>query len=99
MVNMNRDIFSNSPFGVISMDEDEGVIIEEIRLRVADLLDENPELLFSYLYRLDVEEKKIRIALKNPDMTADEALAHLIWSRQKQRLETRNNYKDGPMNI
>ena len=68
-------------------------MIERIRIRVADLLDKNAELLFSYLYRLDVEEHKIKKALRS-DQPADEAIARLIWHRQKQRLETRKAYRN-----
>lgn len=71
----------------------EADMLERIRLRVADLLDKNAELLFSYLYRLDVEEVKIKIALNSGEPT-DEALAKLIWERQKQRLATRKAYRE-----
>lgn len=71
----------------------ESDMIERIRIRVADLLDKNAELLFSYLYRLDVEEHKIKTAL-NTGAPADEAIARLIWQRQKQRLETRRAYRE-----
>jgi len=92
MINMDLSIFNNSPFSLSPDQKSEEDIIEEIRLRVVELLDANPELLFSYLYRLDVEEPKIKMALKHPEFTADNALAHLIWERQKQRLETRKEY-------
>lgn len=71
----------------------EADMLENIRQRVAELLDKNPELLFSYLYRLDVLEYKIKAAMKS-GLPADEALAELIWSRQKQRLATRKAYRE-----
>jgi hypothetical protein len=72
--------------------ETEADMIEAIRERVLAMMDENPDLLFSYLYRLDVLEHKIKAALKHPEMPADLAIAHLIWERQKQRLQTRKDY-------
>jgi hypothetical protein len=73
-------------------DEAEVQIIEMIRSRVATMLDTNPELLFSYLYRLDVEEHKIDMVLKTGGANLDVALANLIWNRQVQRLKTKKEY-------
>lgn len=68
-------------------------MIETIRQRVVEFLDQQPDLLFSYMYRLDVEEWRIKKALKESPLTPDETLARLIWERQKQRLATRAEYK------
>ena len=88
---MHEEIFPSQIFTDIDS-RDEADILEEIRLRVNEMLDANPELLFSYLYRLDVLEHKIKAALKDSSVPTDEALAMLIWQRQKQRLETRKKY-------
>ena len=72
--------------------EAESHIIEMIRQRVAEMLDTNPELLFSYLYRLDVEEYKIDHVLKRGGGSMDSELARLIWDRQVQRLKTKKAY-------
>jgi len=74
------------------------LMIEEIAVRVADMMDQNIDLLMSYLYRLDIEESKINHALKMSNVIlAPKALAELIWERQKQRLETKKKYKQGPI--
>lgn len=88
---MTEDIFPSPIFSDLAS-KDEAEIVEEIRLRVNEMLDQNPELLFSYLYRLDVLEIKIKAALKDSTIPTDQALATLIWERQKQRLETRKKY-------
>jgi len=76
----------------------DALMIEEISVRVADMLDKKPELLMSYLYRLDIEESKINHALKMSNVIlAPKALAELIWERQKQRLETKKKYKQDPI--
>ena len=90
---MTDDLSGLFPLPTDQKGAKESDMIELIRIRVADLLDKNAELLFSYLYRLDVEEHKIKAAL-NSGMAADEAIARLIWERQKQRLETRRNYRE-----
>lgn len=90
---MSQDLFANSPFGVIPQQMTEEAMIEQIRERVQELMDTNADLLFSYLYRLDVLEHKIKGALRHPTLPADEALAQLIWERQKQRLQTKKDYQ------
>ena len=61
---------------------------------VAYMLEHRLETLFSLLYRLDVSEKKTRAAL---DPSAEEAanicIARLIIERQKQRIFTKQHYK------
>ena len=75
--------------------EDE--IIQLIANRVAALMDANPDLLFSSLYRLDVEETKIKEALISSTDLANVVIAKLIWERQKQRIESKKKYKSPPI--
>ena len=73
---------------------DEKKIIETIALKVEKYLNTNPDLLMSYLYRLDVQENRIKKALDNAEEEpANIVLAELIWTRQKERLQTRKIYK------
>lgn len=69
-----------------------------IRARVETLLDESPNLLFSYLYRLDILEHDIKHALSklNPDNPID-TLAQLILKKQKQRIAFKKKYKQDPI--
>jgi len=75
---------------------EEARFIEMIADRVAVLMETNMELLFNHLYRMDVDERKIRHAL-NPLTVTDESvyvsIARLIYARQKLRLETKAKYK------
>lgn len=61
--------------------------------RVAHLMEAQPEYVFSMLYRLDVDERKVEQAM-NPgnEVPANVGLARLILERQKQRLQTKANY-------
>ena len=60
---------------------------------VENMLSENPDLLFSYLYRLDVDENKIKIALNPLTPEAPHiGLARLIIDRQLQRIKTQQEY-------
>lgn len=79
-------------------DYNEEDIIAAIRQRVGYLLDTQPELLMSYLYRLDVLEKDLKRVLNlsaNKDIVND--FADLIWKRQKLRMELKDKYKQGPI--
>lgn len=77
---------------------EEELLLKAIKQRVAELLEMNPELLMSYLYRLDVLEVKINEVLspKNPINPID-SLSALIFERQKKRLETRQKYQSPPL--
>jgi len=69
--------------------------LSAMSIEVERMLSENADLLFSYLYRLDVDEQKIKIAM-NP-MTPDAphiGLARLIIDRQLQRIRTQQEYSN-----
>lgn len=73
-------------------------LLQAITERVLHLLDRNPELLFSYLYRLDVLEHKIQYALNQQTIVPPhQALAQLILERQKQRIMTKRKFKQEPL--
>jgi len=68
-----------------------------IEQRVTQMLSENPDLLFSYLYRLDIEEVKIKEALNNSQgVSPNLAVAELILNRQKERIASKKKYKQDP---
>lgn len=79
-----------------TMSEDE--LLEAIRHRVAILLDSDPNLLMSYLYRLDILEENIQGVLSKNSLVAPiEGLSLLILERQKERLKTKQKYKQPPI--
>ena len=61
--------------------------------RISEMLDLNPELLFSTLYRLDVYESKINQVLRSGEDPAL-GLATLVMDRQKQKLKTKQEYRN-----
>ncbi len=81
----------------LSSQMSEQQILMHIADRVEQLLKGDPDLMMSYLYRLDVEEKKITAALKTSPMPAHVTFAHLIWDRQKQRMASKKKYKQNPI--
>ena len=76
----------------------ESEILEIISDRVLFLLENDKDLLMSYLYRLDIDEKSIDNALIPSDsQTVDKAIATLIMERQKQRIMTKLKYNVEPI--
>jgi len=70
-------------------------LIEEVANRVEFFMENNMELFFNHLYRMDVNEKKVHDILYHSD-TEDSvyvSLAKLIVERQFQRLETKRKFK------
>lgn len=68
-------------------------LLDAIAKRVAEMMEENKDLLLSYMYRLDIDEGKIHFALSPlANEPAHFALARLILNRQKQRAFTKLSY-------
>lgn len=64
-------------------------MVRAIAERVEALIDKDPGLLMSYLYRLDVSENKAKDALEQDKVPVAFAVAELIWNRQKKRMQTK----------
>ncbi len=77
---------------------DEAAMLEMISNRVLTLLETDPDLLMSYLYRLDIDEAKINFALLPGQADAAHVgLGRLILDRQKQRAAAKLKYKVDPI--
>lgn len=64
--------------------------------RLADLLDNNFNLLINTLYRIDIDEIKLKkIFSSDSRVYIPDALAGLIIERQIQKIYWRNKYKHG----
>jgi hypothetical protein len=73
---------------------DEAGLLTLFSQRVQELLDQNPDLLFSFLYRLDIDEVKIKQSFQTENPVA--ALATLIIERQKARIQSKAQYGQPP---
>lgn len=63
---------------------------------IAELIEHRLEFLFSLMYRLDIDERKVEAALSpGSDEPANVALARIVLERQKQRAFTKKFYKQG----
>lgn len=75
----------------------ESDLYNAIKSRVEYLLETSPDLLMSYLYRLDVLEVKINAVLAPDSPVAPiEGLSRLILERQKERIATKRKFKSDP---
>jgi len=69
-----------------------------IKTRVSNMLENEPELLMSYLYRLDIIEEKIKGVLAKDSLVSPvDGLSHLILERQKERVASKKKYKQSPI--
>ena len=76
----------------ISEDGDVAAFLEDLANKIEVLWNEDPEKLLNTLYRLDVSESKLDIAMKRPksgSMSRD--VAELIVERELQKFKTRNS--------
>jgi|SRR5690606_638227 len=68
-------------------------LVQALADRVFQLIEKNLEQLFSILYRLDVNERKVHEALQgNNEIPANIEIARLIVARQKEKAKTRMEY-------
>ena len=61
---------------------------------INELIDKDFNKLVNLLYRIDISEQKLKIALQNEDKTisSGKTIAKLIIERQLQKLEFRNKF-------
>ena len=82
----------------IELKEEQTLSEEEVFDLLADqiayMIEYRLDFLLSLMYRLDVLEHKINAALHpSAPKPANIGLAKLVWERQKQRMETKQQYK------
>jgi len=71
-------------------------LLEAISARVVQLLDTDTRLLFSYLYRLDIDEAELHSIINRPSSKpASYRIARLILERQKARLQSKKHHDQG----
>ena len=72
---------------------DEADLLRRLVDHLDYLVDQRMEWLLSLMYRMDIDERRVRAALR-PDAAepANVGLARLILERQKQRLHTKKAY-------
>lgn len=73
--------------GLVSEQE----IIDKLALQVGTIAEKGPDIFFQLMYRLDIPEKQLTIAMV--DKEAALAIAKLMYNRQLQKVRSRAFYK------
>jgi hypothetical protein len=77
---------------------DEAALLQWLAAKIGDLLLHRTEFLFNVFYCMDVDERKMHEALApNAPEPADIGLARLMIARQRERLQTKQLYKQPPI--
>ncbi|NOT37052.1 MAG: hypothetical protein HOP11_06720 [Saprospiraceae bacterium] len=83
MISKDNEFLGEMEFFPEDTDE---LFLNRIRQRVSQMLIEDSGLLFSYLYRMDIEEEVLKeILSKYQSYELVEALSQEIWRKQKER--------------
>lgn len=73
--------------GVVSEQE----IIEKLALQVGAIAAKGPDAFFQLMYRLDIPEKKLTRAMVDKEAAVE--IARLVYTRQMQKIRSREFYK------
>ncbi|MFN8248968.1 MAG: hypothetical protein U0T68_08470 [Ferruginibacter sp.] len=72
-------------------------LIEILSHKINELIENDFSRLVQLLYSIDVSEQKLKSLLKeNPDTDAGRIIAHLILERQKQKLQSKEIFRQNP---
>jgi hypothetical protein len=84
------------PADVLSVED----LTEKLEYYINNLIQHDFQKLVMLLYRIDVSETKLRLLLKeNPGENSAKMIAHLIIERQKQKINSRKEYKSNDSNL
>ena len=89
LVLANKDFNLEIPSSEVSSAEDFQQILTRL---IRHLLDNDFERLINGLYRIDVSEEKVKLAMATTDDVAEQ-VALLIIEREMQKVTTREKYK------
>lgn len=91
-VNWSLRLFDDTP-------EQKNISFEQQRLHlikiIAHLIDTDYHKLTNILYRIDVDELKLKKALLESDRPISETITDLIIERQQQKIKFREMFKNG----
>jgi len=98
MIDEYEDISALVNFGedaILSSENISQDFIHEVAEKVQFHMENNMELFFNHLYRIDVDEKKVRKVIMNPpeNESVYVVLAKLIIERELKRIETKKQFK------
>jgi hypothetical protein len=82
----------------LAVQADLAAVKEHLKNRITELMSRNYDRFLNSLYRIDVDESKVREILHSKDkISIPEKLADLIIERQMMRIKTKLLYKMGKL--
>ena len=84
-----RDFELDESTRAMTIDE----MVVQLRQFISRLIDENMELLFYFLYRIDLPESQVMEALTRSETPSD-SLVDLIVEREREKTQTRLLYQN-----
>lgn len=67
-------------------------LASEVAFTMKYFIENQPQQLPNLIYRIDLNEREVRIILQNPEVDAAKALADLIITREMKKVFYRNVY-------
>ena len=86
---VNNELALNLP-GSISLAQ----LKEQLAAHINHLINHDFEKLVFYLYRIDVNEQKMKALLQSPHENAGELIAQLIIDRQLEKQKTKEQFRN-----
>lgn len=94
MENESKEALAKEWGLVLTENVSEEHLMAALEARISALLSGSSEDFFQMMYRLDIDEQKLRDAFAAADVPA--ALAWLVWARQLQKIRSRACYPGAP---
>ena len=70
------------------------LVISKLTAVVEHLLDQDFNKLLNILYRIDISEEKLKLALSQNAEQPAKVIAQMIFEREMQKVETRKKYSN-----
>jgi len=80
--------------GLLENIEDENQLLELLTKYIQELIDTDFQYFLWTLYKIDVNEKKVKDTIKKDPQNSSEIIAKLIIERVKEKIITREKYKE-----
>ena len=74
--------------------ESEDELLKRLTIYIQELIDTDFQYFLWTLYKIDVNEKKVKETIKKDPQNASEIIAKLIIERVKEKIKTREEYRD-----
>jgi hypothetical protein len=79
----------------LSLRKDENAFLDQLAAKINQLIQDDFTSLVNILYRIDVNELKLKATLQeHPQQDAGYLVANLVIERQLEKIKARNNFRN-----